>query len=221
MRRCENCGLSVRSAGDTCPLCHVPLSEGAPDAPDYPAYACSVQKRREHAMWRRIVRFVLVCAALGCGFLNLLLGGEPWSLTILATSAVCLLVERVIHSRASVGVQVLAPALALILYLILLDILTGYTGWSLDFLAPLILLATMIVMSSLALARQLRARDYLMFFLALAGFSLIPLILSWAGVIKVAWPSLTTALTAAVLLAALFIFGDRTMLHELRRKFHL
>lgn len=221
MKRCESCGVWVRGAGDTCALCHIPLGEGAPDAPDYPVYECSVQKRRENAMWRRIVRFLVVCAALGCGFLNLLLGGAPWALIILATSAVYLLVERVMNSRTSAGVRVLVPALTLIVYLILLDVSTGYDGWSVDFLAPLILLATMITISSLALARQLRARDYLMFFLALAGFSLIPLILLWVGFIKVAWPSLVTALAAAVLLAALFIFGDRTMLLELRRKFHL
>ncbi len=221
MRRCEVCGVSVRSAGGTCPLCHVPLPEGEPDAPDYPARASSALKRREQSLGRRIVRFVFICAALVCGLINLLTGGVAWSLIVVVSSAVFIIIERVTFRFRSIGARVLLPAIASIFYLIALDAVLGYRGWSLDYLAPLILLATMVIMSSLVLARQLHSRDFLMFLLALAGFTLIPLILLWTGVIRVGWPSLLAGFTAALLLATLFSFGDRTMRSELRRKFHL
>ncbi len=221
MRRCGRCGVQVRGADDACPLCHVPLEEGPLEAPEYPGYARQAWRSGEQRLWQRILRFVLVCTALVCGLINLLTRGEPWSLYIVASVTFFLLAERLVTGRSALGIKVVLSSIAVIVYLIAVDVLTGYGGWSLDYLMPLILLATMLTMSSLVLARQFRVLEYLLFVLTLGAIALVSLILLWSGVIRVGWPSLTTGFVAAVLLTGLFIFGDRTMRSELRRKFHL
>lgn len=220
MRRCASCDITVQSPGDVCPLCHVPLPEGERDTALYPPYEEVVRHRRENQLWRKIVRFLLVSASLICMLIDLLTAGLSWSLIVAASCAYFLIVEAWINARRAIGAKVLLPAIFMIVYLTAIDLITGYDGWSLDYIAPLILLATMLVMTSIVLARRLQWRDYLMFILALAGFSLIPLLLLLVGVIQVAWPTLVCLFTAAIALAAMFSF-DRTMIAQIRRRMHM
>ena len=221
MRRCEACGVAVAGTGKRCPLCHIPLPDEGREPALYPDPPAPQRRGKETGLWRRIVNFCLICSALICALINLLTGGEAWSAYVVASVAFYILVQTWTASRRGIGAKLLVPALSSIAYLVTLDALIGYSGWALDLVAPLILVATMLAMGSITLARRLSTGDLFFIILALMAFTLVPITLWLFGIVRIAWPSLSAGFVAAVMLAGLHAFGDRTMLSEIRRKLHL
>jgi len=98
---------------------------------------------------------------------------------------------------------------------------TGYRGWSLDFVLPVLYTCTMFAMALIARILHLRASDYLLYLVLNILLGLIPLVLLLCGVLRVVYPAVISAAVSTIFLAALILFEGHALKGELMRRFHL
>ena len=101
------------------------------------------------------------------------------------------------------------------------DALTGWRGWSVDFVFPLATLGVLLAMLIISRVRHLETPEYLIYFIMGAGLGLIPVILYICGVLHVIYPSVICGGLCFLTLVRLAIFRFRDMRQEFHKKFRL
>jgi hypothetical protein len=171
----------------------------------------------------RLFLFLSVAAGLICLLLNLLFWtGIIWSLIV--DTAILLLWETIglmILSRKNIGWKLFAQMLAVMVVFLTIDAVTGWSAWSITYIAPFVITASTLVMTLILFIRRAKWREYMLFqfIIALNGF--IPVILYWFGLIGIIWPGAAAALYALLTLLGMLIFADKQFKNELKKRFHI
>lgn len=220
MRTCETCGVRVLGTAERCPLCQCPLTgTGDPHEDVYPVIPLSGKPRRTLI---RVFALVTVVLAVLCGAVYLC---WPW-LRVAALSTVgglasgWLTVGLALRKTAPLK-AVFRQVCVLSLLVLIWDWATGFLGWSLDYVLPILYTCTLVTMAVLALSLRLRASDYLLYLGMNILLGLIPLGLLLGGVLKVPYPAVICAAVSLIILAALVLFQGRSLGQELHRRLHL
>lgn len=102
------------------------------------------------------------------------------------------------------------------------DVLTGWRGWSVNYIFPGVSLTVMIFMFLLSRIYYRVPEDYVIYFVVAAGYGLIlPLVFIVSGLVTVVFPSVISICTSVILLAALALFKGREFKEEMQKKFHI
>lgn len=101
------------------------------------------------------------------------------------------------------------------------DILTGWRGWSVTFIYPLMSVFALIVMLGVVKIYKREAAEYMIYVLMAAMYGLIlPLVFIKVGLVHKVIPSMVSVAMSIIILAALAIFRGKEMQDELEKKFH-
>lgn len=166
----------------------------------------------------------LLTAAIVIGAVNLATyeyGKSWWSLIAVGGIAYAAMTVRYsIMRRSSISGILLVQSLGAHLLLILIDLMTGFHGWSFNYAIPSLILFDVIAIVFLIVVNRLNWQSYFMYQIVITIFSFIPLILWAAGLVtKPLMAVITTSLSVAVLIVTI-ILGDRSVKKELKRRFH-
>ena len=231
MNRCPQCKVILYSDNETCPLCQCVVEDmsreeqeavrarygaGAP----YP----NVQKRQR---WLRFaLKLILFVMILTEGLLILInhytTSGFCWSAITGASMAYgyLFLLYWIRHDSgfaAKVGLQMLFTMV--ILYAI--DVLTGDYGWALQWAVPGVILFGDGIVFTLMMLNRSRWFSYTLLLLLMGICSAAIIGLYFAGKISsLVLPVICAAVTGVFLLATI-TFGERAMMRELGRRFHI
>ncbi len=105
---------------------------------------------------------------------------------------------------------------------IIWDVLTGWHGWSVDLVLPVICTAICLSLVVISRIQHYRAGEYLIYFVIAAGYGcLLPVILVIAGAVTWELPSLLGAGFCFLFLVGLVLFKGREFQEEMRKKFHI
>ena len=218
MKYCPKCKVSVAGRPTRCPLCQGPLTgEGTP-SPFPPA-----QPQRTRQFVLRLIIFLSVAAALICVLVNMLLPRTgAWSLFVLAgIGCLWLSLAVAIRKRRSLLKNITWQCMLFNALAIMWDVFTGWHRWSVNFVVPCIFLVTMLLTPLLARLLRMPTSAFLVYFGLVFTFGLIPLAFLLTGLVTVPLPSALSVGFSGLSLVALIVFGGRTMLEELHRRFHL
>lgn len=167
--------------------------------------------------------FLCIAAAVLCIMLNLMVNPDglwsPFACGGLLCVWVCAAVGYVKRRNMLKNLmwQLVIATLACIVW----DVLTGWRGWSVDFVFPLADLAVLFTMFMIARIRHLVTSEYLIYFIMCAGLGLVPFVLYLTGVLHVIYPSVICSGLCFLTLVRLIIFRFRDMRLELHKKFRL
>ncbi|MGE4548478.1 MAG: DUF6320 domain-containing protein [Intestinibacillus sp.] len=218
MKYCPNCKVSVSGMPARCPLCQSGLTgEGTMSSFPPPL------QQRTRQFFLRLLIFLSVAGALICVLINTLLPRTgAWSLFVVAGIA-CLWLSLgvAIRKRRSLLKNITWQAILLSTLAIVWDISTGWRAWSVNFVVPCIFLANMLLTPLLARLMRMPTSAYLVYFCLVFTFGLIPAAFLLTGLVSVWLPSFLSVACSGISLLALCVFGGRTMLDELHRRFHL
>jgi hypothetical protein len=171
----------------------------------------------------RLLAVGSVIAAVVCVILNVLLPSRVWwCLFVLAglgsgwVSAGLALKKRRKPLKAILWQLVVVTVL-----LLAWDKATGFWGWSMNFVLPILYTASLAVMLVLTLALRLKPQDYLISLSLNLLIGLLPLVPLLKGWLWVVYPSVVCVGASVVVLAATLIFYGRAMRAELARRMHL
>ena len=102
-----------------------------------------------------------------------------------------------------------------------IDYVTGYRGWSLDFVVPSAILVVDLVIFLLILINRRNWQSYMMTEILTILLSLIPVILRLTGMIHFKYLVWIAFGTSVFLFLGTLILGDQRARTELKRRFHV
>lgn len=218
MRYCEKCRANIRSGGEYCPLCQGRLT-GEPEASVFPDISY-VKKGRKLF---KFILLILLVAAVICVVVNISIPETGyWSLLVVA-GFVSFIVSfsMLLHKRRNVYKMILWQVAILSVIGVLWDVITGFRGWSTQFVIPIMSTAAMAAMAIIAQATHMHIGDYIIYLIIDAAFAFVPLILVVTGINKVTLPSYICIGASVISLGTLMIFEGKALRAEIRRRLHL
>lgn len=219
MNKCEKCNVIIRDDSNVCPLCRcVTSGEGGENT--YPDIRLTVRRLKKLS---RIILFCILMVSAIVLSLNLkFYDGTLWSLIVIGAMAYGYHILRfVVISSYGYRSKVFSLVIYGVLLVVLIDWVTGFNKWSLDYVLPggLMLVDGIILLMMLINIRSWQS--YIPLQILTLVVSLSPFLLWALGLI-------THPLLSIIALAISFFFfigtlmiGDRRAVVELKRRFHI
>lgn len=226
MKTCNDCGVFVDTGADFCPLCGAALQPAqtafagcAPPPSPYP------DLRGQAARYNLIVRTFLFISLFGCGvclLINLLVPARFWwSLIVIAAVAYCWLsIPPMLRRGANYAARTVLQVTLVSLFVLALDFIVGYTGWSVSYVIPALLSTGILAILLMVAFNRTSWTRYVMYQVLMGIFGFIPLVLYLLGFADSVAMVLVTAGLALASLLATIVFGDRGIKNEFRKRFH-
>ena len=126
-----------------------------------------------------------------------------------------------IISKLHIGWKLFAQIIAVMIVLITTDAVTGWSGWSITYLEPFVIIAATLVMTLVLLIRRAKWREYMLFQFLITINGFISIVLYCFGLIKVIWPGATGAIYALLTLFGMYVFANKQFKNELYKRFHI
>lgn len=105
---------------------------------------------------------------------------------------------------------------------ILWDRLTGWRGWSVDFVVPIVSMAILFFMVVIAAVQRWPAKEYMAYLVMASVYGLVlPFFLLLFGAVHLQLPSLIGIAVCLVFLAGILLFKWKEFREEMHKKFHV
>ena len=211
MKYCQKCQMQIENNIPKCPLCGDSLI-GTNDifVDEYPP-THSLHK------YRIAIKIIWFAALLASGALLIVnfMTSLQWlwilagicSMWYLAVSAVF-----AIRSARNIGLMVLVQTLGISLLTFVIDFSFSFRRWSLNYVIPLLLSFSVLLLTVLILFKPLMLRDFILYlFVMLLAF----------GLATVSWPSVVVGFLSAAVFVGMFFLASRKKKHEMKKRFHV
>lgn len=185
----------------------------------YPEIAYDTNK------WKKMTNLfyaVLLALAACLGVVNYATYSDSmWSVIAIASIFyVALTVRYSIMRHANLGYKILIQTLGAQMLLIIIDVMTGYKGWSVNYAVPTTILFADIAIVFLIIVNRLNWQSYFMYQITITVFSFIPMIFWAVGLIRRPLMAIITVIISVLVLTVTVLLGDRRVKNELIRRFH-
>ena len=143
---------------------------------------------------------LLVLLGIGCGWITLIL---------------------LILKRNNIHKSLLWQIISITILSIIWDKLTGWHGWSINYVIPIVCSVFMIIMVLAAKILKPQRGDYIIYILFDCVFGMVQLILIILKVVNIVIPSLICVVFSIISLTSLILFEGKNILEELKCRLHL
>ncbi len=220
MKYCQKCQMQIENNIPKCPLCGDSLI-GTNDifVDEYPP-THSLHK------YRIAIKIIWFAALLASGALLIVnfMTSLQWlwilagicSMWYLAVSAVF-----AIRSARNIGLMVLVQTMGISLLTFVIDFSFSFRRWSLNYVIPLLLSFSVLLLTVLILCKPLMLRDFIVYLFVIAALGLTPVLLLAFGLATVSWPSVVVGFLSAAVFVGMFFFASRKTKHEMKKRFHV
>lgn len=221
MKTCRRCNVKVLDNTNNCPLCKTVLSDfdGSTSESIYPGVDVNVRK---YNLITRIFLFLSIVAGTAAVITNYATyNGILWSVPTVAAILYCwAAIIYSIKNHINVASKILLQAVFGSVLAVIIDFVIGYSGWAVNYVVPNLFSAANIAVLIIIIVNRVNWHDYVMYQMSIAFLGFIPIVLFVFGIIdKPLITIIATAISALTLLTA-FIFGDKEVKSELKRRFH-
>lgn len=218
MLYCKNCKVNITGNLDKCPLCQSDVIGEPSKTNIFP-----IIREEKHLinLILKITALVTIAISAICVLLNLGFGGR-WSLYVIAgfiTGWIVIWITVKMHgniTKNSIWLTVIISILSIIW-----DMSTGYRGWSIDYVLPIICCFAMIEMFIIAKIMKLRIEDYIVYLIIDILFGIVPLVFLLMNIVKIVYPSLICVAGSIISSAILILFEGKALKAEIIRRMHL
>ena len=220
MKYCNNCKVNVVGNRKNCPLCQESLTGDKYKNEVFPTISFVY---REHSMFFRIMLLASIIIASVFVAINILFPQRgAWSLFILGgLGSVWASLITAINKRNNIPKNIVYQIMIISVIAILWDFITGWKGWSIEYVIPLVCVFAMISMAIISKIRRLHVEDYILYIIIDGLFGIIPIIFLLTGILKVIYPSLICIVTSIISLSTILIFEEQKLRAEVKRRLHL
>ena len=219
MKHCEKCKIDVRGSTKRCPLCQGRLT-GESDEVMYPKIATVLEK---HELFIKLLILGTVTAGAAAVAVNLILPKTGlWSLfVVLGIICFWISLATAFKRRNNLPKNITSQVVIISLLCMLWDYITGWHGWSIDYVLPISCAAGMVSLGILARILPLPRGDYLVCMVMDIVFGNVPLIFFFLGKTTVAIPSVACAALSVVAFVFILLFEGGDIKEEIIRRIHI
>ncbi len=224
MAKCRQCNVTILDNTAVCPLCQCVVSAESECAPaplnEYPDVWLRQQKMKHFC---NLILVGVLAASAVLAVVNFAFSRDSWwCLLPIAAMAYAYMAFRVIFvSRKGYRWKTFMPLIFGFVLLLVIDIETGFYGWSVNYVLPSGILVTDLIIVILMLTNLKNWQSYIVMEMVTVAFSLMPVALWLTGIITHPLLSLIALGITAFLFVAALILGDRTARGEMKRRFHI
>lgn len=221
MLRCKNCKVGFSGKYKRCPLCQGELT-GETDETENVFLPISQHGKEDHVLMTRLA-FGSVAAVAVSTAVNLVLPSGGWWFLLVVGGIVSFWISLilVLKKRKNIPYTILWQVGVLSILSYCWDRLTGFHGWSLNYVFPILCTSAMVAMSVIARVRKLNIQDYILYLIIDCVFGLLSFALLVMGKVTVMIPTAVCFASTVIFLAALLSFEGKALLAEIQRRFHL
>lgn len=220
MSRCRNCKVEILDESEFCPLCHSVLEQTEELENMYP------DARLKNQKLKFATRLYLFCAlVLETGLVFLDFNGDNqvhWSILAgLGLLYVYTVLRYAVLGKSGYRAKTIVLLLLAILLTVAVDFVTGYRGWSVDYVVSGGILLMDAVIILLMIINRRNWQSYMMWQLGTILFGLLPEILHFAGIENNNYMAFLPLAVSVFLFLGTLMIGGRRAAQELYRRFHI
>lgn len=219
---CKHCKVEILDETKVCPFCQNRIKEDERKGED--SYPDIRMKRKAYRFVLNIFFFLAIIVCVAMLAINLFYyKGEFWS--ILPIGIVCyswFAIRYCIFNNVNVGAKIMLQLILTQVLLVFIDWrMDGYTGWSVNFAFPALILIADGAILILMAANFMNWQSYLLYQIQLLLLSLWPLILYLKHWITKPIPTFIAIFISFVIFLGTMVFGNTKAKDELLRRFHI
>ena len=220
MSKCKNCNVEILDETEFCPLCHSVLEQTEELENMYPDARLKTQKLKF------VSRLCLFCA-LVLEFVLIVIDFNSetqvhWSILVgLGLLYVYTVLRYAVLGKSGYRAKTIVLVLLAILLTVAVDLVTGYRGWSVDYVVSGGILLMDVVIITLMIWNRRNWQSYIMWQLSTVLLSLIPPALYWAGIENNFYMAFLPLVVSVFLFLGTLMLGGRRAGQELYRRFHI
>ncbi|WZL79754.1 DUF6320 domain-containing protein [Eubacteriales bacterium mix99] len=220
MLRCDRCGIDLPGNPLRCPLCQSALS-GTPDNTGNRFPVPNTLPKASRKLLA-LIAFGTVCASVISVVINLIRPAGGWWSLFVITGFASLWIDFavLIRKRNNLTKDVLWQAVVVSLLAYLWDRFTGFHGWSLDYVLPILCTCAMIAITLIAQIQKLHIQDYILYLFMDCMLGIISFVLIRARIVRVITPCAICFGASVIFLAALLFFERKALWEEIQRRLH-
>ncbi len=221
MGRCRQCNVEILDNTLICPLCKCVIEQDSQMENAYPDIRFRARKLN---LAVRIFLFISILIEALLVYLNYkFFDGICWSVISGAGLSYIYFVARfaVLNDNAGYRSKFLLLTFFGILYVILIDCVIGYHGWSVNFVLPGGLLFVDIAILFVMFVNRRNWQSYIMLEISMIFLSMVPLLLMWLDIVTETFISGLAFAASILLFLGTLIIGDKRARNELKRRFHV
>lgn len=220
MSKCRNCNVEILDETEFCPLCHSVLEQTEELENMYPDARLKTQKllfaSRLYLFCAIVVEFVLIMIDFN---------GKSqvhWSILVgLGLLYVYTVLRYAVLGKSGYRAKTIVLVLLAVLLTVAVDFVTGYRGWSVDYVASGGILLMDVTIISLMISNRRNWQSYMMWQLSTIFLSMIPPALYWAGIETNVYMAFLPFVASVFLFLGTLMIGGRRASQELYRRFHI
>lgn len=223
MKRCVKCNIEVDTVRKTCPLCLSVLeNDGKTYEKKYPTPKTVPQKR---SIVLRILAFFSIVGIITCVIINIMTykkGSTLWSVIVTFNIGYFwLLIKSTFKKEGNIPIRLVIQTIAISLLLYVIDLLSGYSSWSINYAIPFITMASLISILIISVGSKSRYINNFLHILTAIFLAFIPFILWLVKLATILWPSLSAAGLSLITIIGMIVFGDKDTKEEIKKRFHI
>ncbi len=221
MGRCRQCNVRILDNTQICPLCKCVIEQEEQMENAYPDIRFWVRKLN---LVVRIFLFTAILMEVLLVYINYkYFQGIWWSVICGAGFAYLYFIARfaILNDNAGYRSKFLLLTFAGIIYVILIDYVIGYHGWSVNFVLPGGLLFVDVAILFVMFLNRRNWQSYIMLEISMIFLSMLPLVLIWMDIVTESFISWFAFAVSVLLFLGTLIIGDRRARSELKRRFHV
>ena len=219
MKYCSKCQMKVQNQLNNCPLCGQSLESVEFEIErDYPE---QFAKKRRFSIRKFIIFLAMVIISFS--FISGIFQDFQWNWVLIITaSTLYVTISAILGSRMkrNIGPNILTQVIGISALSIIIDYFLGYSGWSLDIIFPLDLMAGTTIITVMILLNPKRFTDLVIYQLMFGLMGIVILAMIYFQVIIFRQIAIIGSYYTIITCVGLFFFADRQMIHELKKKFH-
>ena len=219
MKYCSKCQMKVQNQLNNCPLCGQSLESVEFEIErDYPE---QFAKKRRFSIRKSII--FLAMMIISFSFISGIFQDFQWNWVFIITAATLYLtISAILGSRVkrNIGPNILTQVIGISALSIIIDYFLGYSGWSLEIIFPLDLMAGTTIITVMILLNPKRFTDLVIYQLMFGLMGIVILAMIYFQVILFRQIAIIGSYYTIITCVGLFFFADRQMIHELKKKFH-
>lgn len=221
MAKCRQCNVTISEETTICPLCQCVVEAGeAVSRNEYPDVWVKERKLKHlcNFAFFGVLLVSAVLAIMNYAFFD----GTCWSMIPISSMLYGYLVFRLVFaSRKGYRWKLFIPMIFALILVLVIDIETGFYGWSMNYVFPSGILLIDLIIVILMLTNLKNWQSYIVIQIVMIAVSCIPLVLWAMGIITSPLLTIIALAVSVFLFLGAVILGDRTARGELKRRFHI
>lgn len=219
MRYCKSCNMKIENNLTHCPLCSCETTVIDDNYNnDYP----NIKISRISKTLRNIVLFVSIALIISTISLNIVLESPtPWCI-IPCTASIYFYFSTIFFLKKgkNIGLFIFTQVLLTSLVILVIDYVTGFSLWSINYIIPFILIGGCMALEIASFINKFVYKDYIIYLIVIALLGLLPVIFIITGIATIIWTNAVCILYSLLTFIGMFVFSRRRINAEITRRLH-